>query len=154
MGSIVRFARPRPMIRLPQKAEAERESREAERSLFILIGSFFATALLMCAVVVAMVSKTWTDLIMISAFVFVFALVKIALANALIYVMVRYDKEHASAAAYDRAVRARLSPRYGLRLKYRRTADGRAAPAGAQVISVGKRQAASKLPSKSESAPG
>src|SRR5712692_7511738 len=93
MGSIIRFARPSPLIRLPKKVPAEQESREARRSLFILIGSFFVTAVVMCAAVVAMVSSTWTDVIIMSAFVLVFALLKIVLANALIYVMLRYDAE-------------------------------------------------------------
>src|SRR5437763_1269551 len=92
MGSIVRFARPRPVIRQPRaKVAAEQESREAQRSLVILIGAFFVTATVMCAVVVAMVSSTWTDVVMMSAFVLVFALLKIVLANALIYTMLRYD---------------------------------------------------------------
>src|SRR5438445_9152424 len=99
MGSIIRFVRPRPLIHLPQKVTTERESAEARRALFILIGSFFGAALVMCAVVVAMVSSTWTDVIVMSAFVLVFALLKIVLANALIYAMLRYDAATANAAA-------------------------------------------------------
>jgi hypothetical protein len=92
MASIIKFARPRPVIRQPRaKIAAEQESREARRSLFILIGSFFITATVMCAVVVAIVCSTWTDVLMMSAFVLVFALLKIGLANALIYTMLRYD---------------------------------------------------------------
>ncbi len=111
MGSIMKFARPRPFIRqhphprvtalAEQQASAaplalsrnkagegprtaaEQEAREARRSLFILIGSFFVTATVMCGAVVAMVSSTWTDVIIMSAFVLVFALAKIVLANAL-----------------------------------------------------------------------
>jgi membrane protein YdbS with pleckstrin-like domain len=100
MGSIVRFARPRPAIRHPRaKVEAERESREAQRSLLILIVSFLITAIVMCAVVVAMVSSTWTDVLIMSAFVLVFALLKIVLADALIYTMLRYDAATANAPA-------------------------------------------------------
>jgi len=92
MGSIVRYARPRPLIRHPLTTNAlERESGEARRSLFILVGSFFVTAMVMCAAVVATASSTWTDVIVMSAFVLVFALLKIVLANALIYTMLRYD---------------------------------------------------------------
>lgn len=91
MGSIVRFARPRPVIRHPRPIPVERESAAARRSLYILIGSFFITAVVMCAVVVAMVASTWTDVILMSAFVVVFALLKIVLADALIYTMLRYD---------------------------------------------------------------
>jgi predicted membrane protein len=92
MGSLVEFARPRPVIRRPRaKVAVEHESPEARRSLFVLIGAFFVTATIMCAAVVAMVSNTWTDVLIMSAFVLVFALLKIVLANALIYVMLRYD---------------------------------------------------------------
>jgi hypothetical protein len=107
MGSIVRFARPRPVIRQSRaKVEGERESQQTRRSLFILIGSFFVTATVMCAVVVAMVSSTWTDVLMMSAFVLVFALLKIALANALIYTMLRYDATTADAPAQAGAIDA------------------------------------------------
>jgi len=110
MGSIIRFARPRPVIRHARaKVSVERESREARRSLFILVGSFFVTATVMCAVVVAMVSTTWTDVVIMSAFVLVFALLKIVLANALIYTMLRYD-----AASADPPVQAEAIGRYPL----------------------------------------
>ena len=106
MGSIIRFARPRPVIRQPRaKVADERESAEARRSLMILIGSFFITAIVMCAAVVAMVSTTWTDVLIMSAFVLVFALLKIVLADALIYAMLRYDATSATAAADARAIR-------------------------------------------------
>src|SRR6516162_539565 len=93
MGSIVRFARPRPVIRHSHSrgVPVERESIAARRSLFILIGSFFITSVVMCAVVVAMVARTWTGVLVMSAFVLVFALLKIVLADALIYAMLRYD---------------------------------------------------------------
>jgi predicted Na+-dependent transporter len=100
MGSIIRFARPRPAIRQPRaKIAAEQESNEARRSLLILVASFFITATVMCAAVVAMVSSTWTDVLVMSAFVLVFALLKIVLADALIYTMLRYDAATANAAA-------------------------------------------------------
>jgi uncharacterized protein (DUF983 family) len=108
MGSIIRFAHPRPVIRQPRaKVAAEQESDEARRSLIILIGAFFVTATVMCAAVVAMVSSTWTDVLMMSAFVLVFALLKIALANALIYTMLRYD-----ATTADVPARAGATGRY------------------------------------------
>ena len=121
MGSIIRFARPRPAIRQTRaNIEAERESREARRSLFILIVSFFITATVMCAVVVAMVSSTWTDVLIMSAFVLVFALLKIVLADALIYTMLRYDATTANAAAET-----------GSTERYRRFAPIRQPPASA-----------------------
>jgi len=105
MGTIVRFARPRRAIRDPRaKVAIERESLEARRALFILIGAFFITATVMCAVVVAMVSSTWTDVLIMSAFVLVFALLKIVLANALIYTMLRYDATTADVRAQTRAI--------------------------------------------------
>jgi len=105
MGTIVRFARPRPVIRHPRtKVAIERESLEARRALFILIGAFFVTATVMCATVVAMVSSTWTDVLIMSAFVLVFALLKIVLANALIYTMLRYDATTADVPTQTRAI--------------------------------------------------
>ena len=92
MGTTIRFSRPRPVIRHARtKSTPEQESLEARRSLFILVGSFFVTAVVMCVVVVAMVASTWTGVIIMSAFVLVFALLKIVLADALIYAMLRYD---------------------------------------------------------------
>ncbi|MBV8772661.1 MAG: hypothetical protein JO166_10095 [Deltaproteobacteria bacterium] len=107
MGSIIRFARPRPVIHPPRaKIDAERESREVRRSLLILISSFFITAIVMCAAVVAMVASTWTDVLLMSAFVLVFALLKIVLADALIYAMLRYDAATANATAEAGAIRS------------------------------------------------
>jgi hypothetical protein len=131
MGSIVKYARPRPLIRHPRaKVAADQEMREARRSLHILIGSFFVTALVMCAVVVAMVSNTWTDVIIMSAFVLVFALLKIVLANALIYTMLRYDAATINDANPAVAVRS-----------YRRFTPVRRAPA----VKVRRRASISEL---------
>jgi hypothetical protein len=106
MGSIIKYERPRPLIRQPRgKIAAEQETREARRSLFILIGSFFVTATVMCAAVVVMVSSTWTDVMIMSAFVLVFALLKIVLANALIYTMLRYDAATTNVAVPTGGVR-------------------------------------------------
>lgn len=105
MGSIVKFARPRPAIRNTRlKIASEHESLDARRSLFILIGAFFVTATVMCVAVVAMVSSTWTDVLVMSAFVLVFALLKIVLANALIYTMLRYDATTEDVPAQSRAI--------------------------------------------------
>jgi hypothetical protein len=111
MGSIVRFARPRPAIRHPRGVPAEGEWVAARRSLFILVGAFFITALVMCAAVVAMVASTWTDVLVMSAFVLVFALLKIVLADALIYTMLRYDEATADVPAGTRGVGR--YPRFG-----------------------------------------
>ena len=94
MGSIVKLKHPHPLLRHARtKASAEPELLEARRSLFILTSSFFIAATVMCAAVVTIVSSTWTDVIIMSAFVLIFALLKIVLANALIYTMLRYDAE-------------------------------------------------------------
>src|SRR5581483_4330450 len=119
MGSIVKYACPCSLIRQPRaKVAVDQEMREARRSLHILIGSFFVTALVMCAVVVAMVSNTWTDVIIMSAFVLVFALLKIVLTNALIYTILHYDAATINDANPAVAVRS-----------YRRFTPVRRAPA-------------------------
>jgi hypothetical protein len=107
MASIIKFNRRRPVIHHQRaKVLVERESREARRSLFILIGSFFVTATVMCAAVVVMVSSTWTDMVLMSAFVLVFALLKIVLADALIYTMLRYDEASTNVPGQAGAIRS------------------------------------------------
>jgi hypothetical protein len=97
MGSIVKLKHPRPFLRHARtKAPAEQELLEARRSVFILTSSFLVAATVMCVAVVAIMSSTWTDVMIMSAFVLVFALLKIVLANTLIYTMLRYDAEHAN----------------------------------------------------------
>jgi hypothetical protein len=97
MGSVIQFSR-RPVRPPAEKAPADAEARESVRSLYILIGGFFATAVLMCGVVVAALSTTWMDVLFISGVVFIFALVKIVIANVLMYVMLRADQETETAA--------------------------------------------------------
>ena len=92
MGSVIQISRRRPVRRIARPSPTDTEGREAIRSLYILIGGFFATALIMCAAVVAALSNTWTDVLVISSVVFVFALVKIIIANVLMYVMIRADE--------------------------------------------------------------
>jgi len=127
MGSIIRFARPRPRIRLAQRISAEREAREARRSVLILTSSFLATAMVMCAAVVVAVSSTWTDVIVMSAFVLVFALLKIVLANVLMYVMMQYDTEAVQAPAEIASVAT-----------YRRTTPARHIPGGRSRLAAVK----------------
>jgi hypothetical protein len=90
MGSIVQLNH-RPARRNWQKPAPDAEAKEAATSLWILIGTFAVTAIVMSGVVVAVASNTWTDVMVMSAFVIVFALSKIALANVLFYVMMRSD---------------------------------------------------------------
>jgi len=99
MGSVVRLGR-RPARGNWQKPAPDAETQEAARSLTILVGAFGATAVAMSIVVVAVASNTWRDVVVMSAFVIVFALTKIILADALFYVMIRSDAAaEASAAA-------------------------------------------------------
>lgn len=62
-------------------------------SLRIMLWTFGLAAIAMCVTVVVTLSRSWTEMLWISSFVIVFALLKIGLANALFVVMVRYDKE-------------------------------------------------------------
>jgi len=103
MGSVIQFSRRRRARRIVEKAPADGETRDSIRSLYILIGGFFATALIMCGTVVAALSTTWTDVLVISGVVFVFALVKIVIANLLMYVMIRADRQTADKPVSARA---------------------------------------------------
>lgn len=97
MSSVIQISRRRPVRRIARPSSADADGREAIRSLYIMIGGFFATALLMCAVVVVALSNTWMDVLVISAVVFVFALVKIITADVLMYMMIRADEATAGA---------------------------------------------------------
>jgi hypothetical protein len=93
MGSIVPLVRRAPLIRTKRVRPDETESHEATRSMHILLWTFAATALAMCAIVVACFANTWIEVWWISSFLLVFTLCKIGLANALFYGMIHYDKE-------------------------------------------------------------
>jgi nitrate/nitrite transporter NarK len=82
---------------------AESAAREEATSLRILLWTFALAAIAMCLTVVLTLARTWSELLWVSAFVLVFALLKIALANALFYVMIHYDKE-APRPARDTAI--------------------------------------------------
>jgi hypothetical protein len=113
MGSVVQLSH-RPARRNWQKPAPDAEADEATKSLRILVGTFGVTAIVMSAVVVAVASNTWTDVMVMSAFVIVFALTKIALADALFYVMIRSDAaaEASALAAKTGAVFRRPPPMY------------------------------------------
>jgi hypothetical protein len=97
MGSVIQISR-RPLVRrIERPSRSDADGGESIRSLYILIGGFLATALIMCAVVVAALSNTWMDVLVISGVVFVFALVKIIIANVLMYMMIRVDETTAAA---------------------------------------------------------
>jgi hypothetical protein len=83
------------MIRGKRITPDESESREAARSMRVLLWTFALTAIAMCITVVACFASSWTQVMWISAFLLVFTLCKIGLANALFYVMVHYDADRA-----------------------------------------------------------
>jgi len=93
MASIVPLARRVPVIRGKRITPAESESSEAARSMRVLLWTFALTAIAMCATVVVCFASNWSEVLWISSFLLVFALCKIALANALFYVMVHYDAD-------------------------------------------------------------
>ncbi|MGH7837796.1 MAG: hypothetical protein ACREQC_08235 [Candidatus Binataceae bacterium] len=93
MGSIVQLSRRPPMIRKPPVVSAEAAARDEAASIKILLWTFALAAIAMCVTVVVTLARSWDELLWISAFVLVFALLKIALANALFYVMINCDKD-------------------------------------------------------------
>lgn len=99
MAMIVPLTRRVPMIRGKRVAPPESESREAARSMRVLLWTFALTALAMCTAVVVCFAGDWSQMLWISLFLGVFALCKIALANALFYVMVNYDTARATGPA-------------------------------------------------------
>ena len=111
MGSLIQLNR-RPIAADRQSAlSAPAESNEERRSLRILLWTFALSAIAMCATVVFMLSPHgWRDLLWISSFMLVFALAKIALAQALFYIMVSYDDDSPANPGPGIAERAKLIP--------------------------------------------
>lgn len=64
----------------------------------ILIWTFCAAAITMCVIAAVMLARTWRELIWVSAFLGVFALTKIALANGLFYIMMHCDTDRREAS--------------------------------------------------------
>jgi hypothetical protein len=87
------------MIRGRAAASEEIAAREEAASLKILLWTFALAAIAMCATVVVTEARSWTEFWWISGFVVVFALLKIALANALFYLMVHCDSDARIATA-------------------------------------------------------
>ncbi len=109
MGSVVEFNRRRAPKRSPRTAAAA-AAREAEanKSLIGLIVAFSLAALAMTAAVVIAASDSWADAIPLLVCIFVIALAKIFLADALFYVMIRADAHSEIRAAEVRERRAGL----------------------------------------------
>ncbi len=125
MGSIVPLRKRRAVLRNWRKAPADAATRQSATSLSILVGALGVTAIVMSAAVVAALSKTWTDVLVMSAFIFVVALAKIVLADALFYVMIRSDS--AAEAAIAEKAKAGAVFRHPLRTPPR---PGHKQPAG------------------------
>jgi hypothetical protein len=107
MGSVVQLNRRRAVARVwqktPQKAPVDVEARESAMSMAVLVGVFSLTAIAMGVAVVVEASNTWRDVAVMSAFVIVFGLTKVALANALFYVMVSSDAKMEAVSANTKA---------------------------------------------------
>jgi len=126
MGSLIQFKR-RSIAGDQQPARtALAESNEERRSLRILLWTFALAAIAMCATVVFMLSPHgWRDLIWISSFMLVFALAKIALAQALFHIMINYDEESPTRPDPGVVERAKLIPL---------TRDGKRAPRAKRAL--------------------
>lgn len=89
--------------RAPRTPPLDPEARESAMALAVLVGVMSLTAVAMGVVVVVEASNTWADVMVMSAFVIVFGLTKVALANALFYVMVKSDSKMEAESASKRA---------------------------------------------------
>jgi hypothetical protein len=99
MGSVHQFSRRRPVSTLFQPAAARRNyEEESWKSMVVLAVVFTGAAIAMSLAVVLTGSNSWAEAVPLIAFVVVFALTKVVLADALFYVMIRSD-EHSEAAA-------------------------------------------------------
>jgi hypothetical protein len=114
MGAIVQFRRRTPSIRSSTVSTDITRSSEEMTSLRILLWTFGGAAVAMCATVVITLSRSWTEMLWISSFVLVFALLKIGLANLLFLVMIRYDKDRRTVAGAQSAPVSYRRPRPSL----------------------------------------
>jgi membrane glycosyltransferase len=80
-------------------AAARNYEDESWKSLLVLVVVFTVTAIAMSVSVVLAGSNTWAEAVPLIIFVVVFALTKIFLANALLYVMIRSDAHSEAVAA-------------------------------------------------------
>ena len=94
---------PGATIRSYPIAAARNHEDESWKSLLVLVLVFTATAIVMSISVVWAGSNSWAEAVPLIIFVVVFALTKIFLANALLYVMIRSDA-HSEAVAAATAV--------------------------------------------------
>jgi hypothetical protein len=91
MGSVVQLARRRPPASKPKRKSA-REAEESRRSLVVLVGTFTFTAVAMSAAVVVAGSNSWADAVPMIVCVVIFALLKVVLADAAFFGILKADQ--------------------------------------------------------------
>ncbi|HUN58855.1 MAG TPA: hypothetical protein VMU41_12135 [Candidatus Binataceae bacterium] len=107
MGSVVQLARRRAVASKP-KAKSAREAEESRRSLVVLVGTFTLTAVAMSVAVVVAGSDSWAEAVPMTLCVVVFALLKVVLADAAFFGMLKADQlsEKKEAAARQKLATA------------------------------------------------
>jgi hypothetical protein len=91
MGSVVQLTRRRPAAAKPKEKSA-REAEESRRSLIVLVGTFTFAAVAMSVAVVVAGSNSWAEAVPMIVCVVVFALLKVFLADAAFFGMLRADQ--------------------------------------------------------------
>lgn len=99
MGSVIQLVRRRHVAAFDATAKPRSRGDDSHGALLVLVGVFTATAIAMSGAVVLAGSSSWAEAAPLIAFVVVFALTKVALANAVFYVMIRSDSHSEAAAA-------------------------------------------------------
>src|SRR5271170_7621009 len=91
MGSVVQLARRRPAASKPKEKSA-REAEESRRSLIVLVGTFTFAAVAMSVAVVIAASDSWAEAVPMILCVVIFALLKVVLAVAAFFGMLKADQ--------------------------------------------------------------
>jgi hypothetical protein len=112
MGSVVQFARRRPAASKPREKSA-REAEESRRSLIVLVGTFTFAAVAMSVAVVVAGSDSWAEAVPMILCVVVFALLKVVLADAAFFGMLKADQ----ASEKKQAARQKLATGSGTILR-------------------------------------
>ena len=109
MGSVVQLTRRRPAAAKPKEKSA-REAEESRRSLIVLVGTFTFAAVAMSVAVVAAASNSWAEAVPMIICVLVFALLKVFLADAAFFGMLRADQVSEEKEAARRKVEGAAGP--------------------------------------------
>jgi hypothetical protein len=91
MGLVVPLARRRLAASKPKEKSA-REAEESRRSLIVLVGTFTFAAVAMSAAVVVAGSDSWAEAVPMILCVVIFALLKVVLADAAFFGMLKADQ--------------------------------------------------------------